>query len=146
MAQNKTQPTTESVAAFLDRQTDEQRWVDCQTLVAMMQSATQSEPVMWGKDIVGFGKQNYYYSSGRSGEWFVMGFSPRKQALTLYITANLESHTEQLDQLGTYKRGVGCLYVKRLEDIDTAVLQELFAQVAAEAPAPTSENGNGIEA
>ena len=101
--------------------------------------------MLWGKDIVGFGRQNYYYSSGRSGEWFVMGFSPRKQALTLYITANLESHTEQLDHLGTYKRGVGCLYIKRLEDIDIAVLQDLFARVAAEAPAPKGENGAGAD-
>lgn len=131
---DKTHATTASVGEFLDKQDDQQRWVDCQTLVAMMQSATQTEPIMWGKDIVGFGKQNYFYWNGRSEERYVMGFTPNARGLTIYVTSGIERYDDLLKQLGTHKRGVGCIYLNQLEDVDTNVLQEWFAQIAANAP------------
>lgn len=147
MAINKVHPTTESVSAFLDRQDDQQRWVDCQTLVAMMQSATQSEPVMWGREIVGFGRQNYFYWNGRSEERYVMGFTPNTRGLTIYITSGIERYEELLKTLGPYKRGVGCIYLNHLEEIDINVLQELFSQIAANAPQfEPAPSGDGADA
>ncbi len=131
MAKLKTTPNRASVRAFLDAITDETRRKDCRTLVRMMRQATKAKPKMWGPSIVGFGTYHYRYESGREGDWFLTGFSPRKQALTLYIMAGFSRYDALLDQLGTHKTGKACLYVKTLADVDLAVLQRLIDQSVA---------------
>jgi hypothetical protein len=125
VARLKTRETDASVAAFLAAIPDEARRADCHTLVEIMRRATGAEPRMWGSSIVGFGRHRYRYESGREGDWFVTGFSPRKQALTLYLMSGFERHAPLLDKLGTHKRGVGCLYIKRIADVDLKTLTRL---------------------
>jgi hypothetical protein len=134
MAENKTQPTTASVPEFLAAITDRQRRQDCQTLVTMMQELTGVPPVLWGTSIVGFGRVAYTYASGRRGEWFLLGFSPRKQDLSLYLMGCGGPDPALLARLGKHRRGVACLYLKRLAGIDLGVLRELCqASLAASA-------------
>jgi len=92
----------------------------------MMKEITGSEPVMWGDAIVGFGSYHYKYASGREGEWFLTGFSPRKQNLTIYVKGYLENYKEWLNNLGKHKHGKGCLYISRLEEIDLETLRALI--------------------
>jgi hypothetical protein len=92
----------------------------------MMEKLTGSKPKMWGESIVGFGDYRYKYASGREGDWFLAGFSPRKQNLTIYIMGYLEFYTELLEGLGKFKHGKGCLYIKKLDDIDLNVLESLI--------------------
>ena len=127
MAENKTKPTAKSVPDFLDSMDDPVRKKDCQTIAAMMEELTGSKPKMWGDSIVGFGDYRYKYASGREGDWFLVGFSPRKQNLTLYIMGYLEFYTDILKGLGKFKHGKGCLYIKKLEDIDLDVLKTLIS-------------------
>ncbi|MGV8040188.1 MAG: DUF1801 domain-containing protein [Thermoanaerobaculaceae bacterium] len=131
MAEPKTRPTGEAVTAFLGRVSDEGRRKDCFTLVELMRNATRAEPEMWGSSIVGFGRYRYRYASGREGEWMVMGFSPRKQDLTLYVLPGLDRFAPLLSRLGRHTTGKSCLYVKRLADLDLAVLRELLAEATA---------------
>jgi len=126
MAENKTKPNSLSVEAFLDKIEDPVKKADSKTLAALMEELTGSKPKMWGESIVGFGDYRYKYASGREGDWFVAGFSPRKQNLTIYIMGYLEFYTDILDNLGKHKHGKGCLYIKRLEDIDKEVLRTLI--------------------
>ena len=126
MAEAKTQPTGESVAAFLDRVPDEERRADCHTLVKLMRAATGEDPVMWGTSIVGFGRYRYTYASGREGEWPIVGFAPRKNDLTLYIMPGFEPFAALMEKLGRHKTGKSCLYVKRLADVDGKVLAQLL--------------------
>jgi hypothetical protein len=93
-----------------------------------MKEVTSTEPGMWGNSIVGFGSYHYKYESGREGEWFLTGFSPRKQNLTLYIMSGFTRYNELLKKLGKYKTGKSCLYIKKLEDIDIRILKELVTQ------------------
>ena len=125
MADLKTKPTAASVAAFLKALPDENRRRDCRVVAKMMQEVTGSRPRMWGPGIVGFGSYHYRYASGREGDWFLAGFSPRKQDLTLYIMSGFAKHDELLSRLGKYKTGKSCLYLKRLEDVDPKVLRKL---------------------
>jgi hypothetical protein len=127
MAELKTKRTNARVTAFLDQVSDESRRKDCQTLVRMMKKATKAEPKMWGPSIVGFGDYRYKYASGRENDWFLVGFSPRKQDLTLYIMAGFDKYDALMSKLGKYKTGKSCLYIKRLDDIDPAVLQHLIS-------------------
>jgi hypothetical protein len=127
MAELKTKLTDESVAAFLAKVEDPSRRADCEAVLAMMQQATACEPRMWGASIVGFGKYKYTYATGRSGEWMITGFSPRKNDLTLYIMPGFTRYDALMARLGKHKTGKSCLYLKRLADVDTAVLQELIA-------------------
>ena len=129
MAELKTRPTPASVTDFLDAIPDEARRTDCYALAEMMGEA--GEPRMWGESIVGFGSYDYRYASGRTGTWFRAGFSPRKRALTVYLMVDLESQKEALAALGRHKRGKGCLYIKRLADIDTQVLEDLIRSSCA---------------
>lgn len=127
MAELKTKKNEQSVEAFLDSIADEHTRKDCYTILNMMQEAAKSPPKMWGSAIVGFG--DYHYKSersGREGDWFLAGFSPRKQNLSLYIMAGFGECEELLSQLGKYKTGVGCLYIKRLADVDLNVLKEII--------------------
>lgn len=139
MAENKTRPTDADVMVFLDGIADEQRRRDCLTVVELMRGATGAEPRMWGANIVGFGDQRYRYASGREGDWFLVGFSPRKQNLTLYLTYGFEQHADLLARLGKHSVGKACLYVKRLSDLDLAALRELIARSAAQAAGGPAE-------
>jgi hypothetical protein len=125
MAELKTRKTNASVDAFLETVDDERRRRDCRTVLAMMKEATGEEPKMWGASIVGFGTWRYNGASGTS-EWFLTGFSPRKRDLTLYIMPGVERYPELLGKLGKYTTGKSCLYLKKLADIDPAVLGELI--------------------
>ncbi|MEX2317727.1 MAG: DUF1801 domain-containing protein [Pirellulales bacterium] len=126
MAELKTKPTRASVAAFIKSQDDEQTRRDCKELVTLMKQVTGQPPKMWGTSIVGFGNCHLKYASGRELDWFYVGFSPRKQSLSLYLTCDLSKQARQLKKLGKYKSGKGCLYVKMLDDVDRAVLRELI--------------------
>jgi len=128
MAELKTRRTRASASAFVSAIGDEDVRRDCRTLVRMMKKATKAPPRMWGGSIVGFGSYHYRYASGREGDWFLTGFSPRKRELTLYIMAGFERHPELLRRLGKYKTGKSCLYVKRLADVDLRVLRELVEE------------------
>lgn len=133
MAENKTQATRESVTKFLDGIADQANRQDSFVLYGMMQRATKNQPRMWGESIVGFGEYHYVGKSGREGDWFLAGFSPRKQALTLYMLGGWEQHGELLAKLGKHSLGKGCLYIKRLADVDTAILNKLIVQATKRA-------------
>ncbi|MDH3223744.1 MAG: DUF1801 domain-containing protein [Gemmatimonadota bacterium] len=127
MSSPKTQPNDADVGAFVEAIEHEGRREDARALVAMMRDITGEEPVMWGDSIVGFGRYEYRYASGREGEWFVTGFSPRKQAMTLYIMSGFKKHDGLLEKLGKHSTGRSCLYVKKLAEVDLDVLKELVA-------------------
>ncbi len=128
MPENKTQKTAASVTDFLDNIPDQKKRQDCFTVLALMSEITGLEPKMWGASIVGFGDVHYKYASGREGDWFKVGFSPRKQNLTLYIMDGFPKYQELLGKLGKHKTGVSCLYINKLADIDLAVLREMISQ------------------
>ena len=127
MGEPKTKPTGKSVDAFLDAIEDERKRADARTVAEIMRDATGDEPRMWGPSIVGFGSYHYKYASGREGDWFKAGFSPRKQALTLYMMAGTSKDQDLYARLGKYTTGRSCLYLKRLSDVDLDVLRELIA-------------------
>jgi hypothetical protein len=128
MAKLKTAPTKASVSAFLKGVDDDGRRQDCEALLRMMKRITRADPVMWGPSIVGFGTYHYKYASGREGDWFLTGFSPRKQALTIYVMAGFKRYPALMKQLGRHATGSSCLYVKRLDELDLDVLQELIRE------------------
>lgn len=130
-AEMKTKKTEASVEDFLNSIADEQRRADCFAVVEMMKKATKAEPKMWGASIVGFGHYHYKYASGRENDWFQIGFSPRKNDLTLYFCDGVERHKELLAQLGKCKHSVSCLYVKRLADLDMKVLKQMMQNSVA---------------
>jgi hypothetical protein len=132
MAELKTKQTTESVEKFLNNLADDQRRKDCFRLLEIMKAATKAEPAMWGTSIVGFGRYQYAYKSGRALEWFLTGFSPRKQDLTLYIMPGLERYPSLMKKLGKHKTGKSCLYIKKLEDVDLPTLKQLIKQSLAD--------------
>jgi hypothetical protein len=128
MTELKTKQNDASVKAFLNSIADEKKREDCFTLLDMMKQVTGVDPKMWGDSIVGFGNYHYKYESGREGDWFLAGFAPRKQNLTLYIMSGFDHYNDLLTKLGKYKTGKSCLYIKKLEDIDLATLKELVKQ------------------
>jgi hypothetical protein len=125
MAELKTRPNDQSVEAFINSIDDVNRRQDCWKILEIMQEASGETACMWGDNIVGLGSYHYKYASGRDGNWFLTGFSPRKKDLTLYIMAGFEQYSELLDGLGKHKTGKSCLYIKRVDDIDLGVLKEL---------------------
>ena len=127
MAEAKTQPTKVPFKRFLET-VDDARRDDCRRLADMMQAATGAPPVIWGDSLVGFGQYRYVYASGRTGDWPVVGFSPRKNDLTLYLTAGFEGSDAILARLGKHKTSKACLYIKRLSDVDQDALQDLIAK------------------
>lgn len=135
MYQLKTTETSVPVREFLDAVADEAKRRDSWKLVEMMARATGAEPRMWGPSIVGFGRYHYRYDSGHEGEMCVLGFSPRKAAFSIYLSCQIDRHARLLARLGKHKTGKGCLYVKRLADIDLEVLEALLAEGVAEARA-----------
>jgi hypothetical protein len=124
----KTTPNDRSVKAFLDSIDDEKKRQDSYRILELMKQVTGEEAQMWGDSIVGFGSYHYKYASGREGDWFLTGFSPRKQAITLYIMAGFDQYDALMNQMGKYKTGKACLYIKKLEDINTQTLRELVKQ------------------
>ena len=135
MAELKTKENNASVAAFLAAIPDAQRREDALKVAAMMKAVTKTKPKMWGAAIVGYGSQHYKYASGREGDWPRIAFSPRKDALTLYITSSFGQYSELMARLGKYKTGKSCLYIKRLTDVDATVLKQLLTR-ALKAPLP----------
>ena len=125
MADLKTRPTNQSVKSFIDAIPDVQTRKDCRALQKIMKDATGARPRMWGPSIVGYGTYHYKYASGREGDSFLAGFSPRKQNLTLYIMSGFSTFDSTLRKLGKHSTGKSCLYVKRLDDIDLGILTEL---------------------
>jgi hypothetical protein len=132
MAELKTKQTTASVEKFLNNIADDQRRKDCFQLLEIMKAATKAEPAMWGPSIVGFGRYQYAYKSGRELEWFLTGFSPRKQDLTLYIMGGVERYDTLLKKLGKHKTGKSCLYIKKLDDVDVLTLKQLVKRSLAD--------------
>ncbi len=122
MAELKTRATTASVAKFLAAITDEGRRKDGRKIAVMMEKITRAKPKMWGPSIVGFGEYKYTYADGRELDWPMVGFSPRKQAISIYLMGGLQHQAKWLKKLGKHKTGKGCLYVNRLADIDFEVL------------------------
>ena len=128
MAELKTKPNKLSVEKFLNSIKDEKKKADSFKVLELMKKITKEEPVMWGPSIVGFGKYHYKYASGREGEFFVTGFSPRKQNLTLYIMSGFKKYDGLMKKLGKYKTGSSCLYINKLEDVDLKVLKSLITE------------------
>lgn len=128
MATLKTLKNDASVMAFLNGVENKQRKKDAFTLLELMQKVTNSKPSMWGTAIVGFGDYHYKYASGREGDWFITGFSPRKQSMSLYIMSGFDKYEEILGRLGKHKTSKACLYINKLEDVDMNVLQELIVR------------------
>lgn len=126
MAENKTQATKASVTEFIKAIDDPVRRADVRKVAAMMRKATGKRAKMWGSSIVGYGTYRYKYASGREGEFMMAGYSPRKQALSVYIMAGFSKYGSLMARLGKYKTGKSCLYIKRLSDIDEQVLQRLI--------------------
>lgn len=138
MAELKTKQNNQSVTRFLNSLPDKQKRQDCLALIKLMQQATKAEPKMWGSSIIGFGSYHYKYASGHEGDTCLIGFSPRKQNLTLYLLGGLEQHAELLEKLGKHKTGKGCLYINRLEDIHLPTLKKLIQHSVKHGPAHES--------
>jgi hypothetical protein len=127
MAEAKTKLTTLNVDAFLKRTTEGDRLKDCKMVVRIMKQAAGAPPKMWGTSIVGFGNYTYKYASGRTGDWPIVAFSPRKQDLTLYLGTRAAAFHTLLGQLGKHKMSGSCLHIKRLSDVDLPVLAQLVS-------------------
>jgi len=128
MAELKTRPNNQNVDDFLKKVSDPAKRKNCHRVLDIMKQITQQEPKMWGDSMVGFGNYHYQYTSGREGNWFLTGFSPRKQSLTIYIMSGFDQFEHLMSQLGKYKNSKSCLYVKKLDDIDLGILKELIAE------------------
>ena len=128
---NKTTETDASVEEFINAVDNEQKRKDSWDLLALMEGITGSKAKMWGSSLVGFGQYHYKYESGREGDFFITGFSPRKTALTVYVMPGFDGYKEQLARLGPYKTGKSCLYLKNLEVVDRKVLEEIVSDSVA---------------
>jgi hypothetical protein len=121
----KTRPTKVTAAAFVKGVSDERRKRECNTLIKMMREVSGAKPVMWGSSVVGFGTYHYKYASGREGDWPRIGFSPRKQTMTIYCMPGHGTNQDLLSKLGPHKTAVSCLYIRRLDDVDLGVLRKI---------------------
>ena len=127
MSDLKTKPTDRNVVEFLNKVENPTKREDSFKILDLMREVTQEEPIMWGDSIIGFGEYHYKYKSGREGDWFMVGFSPRKQSLTIYIMSGFDNYEEKLRKLGKYRTGKSCLYIKKLEDVNISILKEIIA-------------------
>ena len=127
MAKNKTFETSKSVTSFIKALKDETKRSDSLKIIELMTDQTGFEPKMWGPSIIGFGSYHYKYESGREGDMPLIGFSPRSTAIVLYLSGNIEKREEMLQALGKHKTGKGCVYIKRVEDINIAVLKKMIS-------------------
>lgn len=132
MSGNKTQATDASVAGFIAAVEGEERRRDCGMLAALMERATGEPAVMWGEAIVGFGRYHYRYASGREGDWALVGFSPRKGDISIYLDCASPASPALLARLGRHRMGKACLYIRRLADVDPVVLEQLVVASIAE--------------
>ena len=128
MADVKTTRNDQSVEAFLNTIAEARKRQDCFTVLELMKQVTGMEPAMWGSSIVGFGSYHTKYASGREGDWPLIGFSPRKQNITLYLMSGLDRYGAVLQRLGKFTTGGACLYIKKIEDVDLAALKEIIEQ------------------
>lgn len=128
MAELKTKKNELSVEAFVKKVTEGQKQKDTFAIIEMMEKATKSKAKMWGTAIIGFGDRVLKYDNGRELDWFVMGFSPRKQNIALYIFGAVENQKDLLKKLGKHKTGKGCLYINKLDEVDIKVLKEIIAK------------------
>jgi hypothetical protein len=126
VAENKTKATGASVTAFINSIDDKQKRADARKVAAMMRKATGKRAKLWGPSIVGYGTYHYKYASGREGDFLMTGFSPRKQALTVYVIPGFEHFETLMNKLGKYKTGKSCLYIKWLSDVDEKILEQLI--------------------
>lgn len=140
MSENLTRPEQTDVGAFLDGVAPKRR-DDARVLCALLAEITGQPPVIWGTSMIGFGSYHYRYASGREGDTFITGFSPRKQNLTLYIMDGFERHAERLAQLGPHSLGKSCLYIKSLRDVDLGVLRAIVAESIAHVGQPADAAG-----
>lgn len=131
MADIKTKQTDASVAAFVKKVPDAQKRADCAAVIELMRAATKTEPKMWGSSIIGFGSYHYKYDSGREGDMPLIGLSPRKQNLVLYIVPGFAEYRKELKKLGSHSTGKSCLYIKRLADIDVPTLKTIVTKSIA---------------
>lgn len=127
MAKNKTTETTNSVIDFINAVKDETKRNDSFRLLELIRKQTQLDPKMWGLSIIGFGSYHYIYDSGREGDSPLVGFSPRASALTLYLSGHFEKRDELLEKLGKHKTDKGCVYIKKLDDINIEALEKMIA-------------------
>ncbi len=128
MAELKTKPTSASVTAYVNAIDDPAKRRDVKKVAAMMRRATGKRPKMWGPSMVGYGVYEYRYPTGNSGEWMLTGYAPRKQALTVYIMTGFTPFESLMKKLGKYKTGKSCLYIKKLDDVDEKVLEDLITR------------------
>ena len=128
MTELKTKVNKVNVDKFLKSVKDEQKREDCYKVLEIMKKTTKAEPKMWGTSIIGFGTYHYKYASGREGDWMLVGFSPRKQNLTLYIMSGFDEYDSLMKKLGKHSTGKSCLYIKKLEDVNMKVLKELITK------------------
>ena len=133
LAENKTQKTGASVEDFIESVENKRRREDGFALLEIMKDVTGEDAEMWGPSIIGFGDYHYKYESGREGDFFLTGFSPRKQSLSLYIMAGFEEYDSLLDALGKHRKGASCLYINKLADVDMEVLRELIEKSVEQA-------------
>jgi hypothetical protein len=128
MTELKTKPNDSSVADFLNSVENEKKRADSFAIMNLMREVTGVDPTMWGDSIIGFGTYHYKYASGRQVDWFLTGFSPRKQSLTLYIMSGFSEYDQLLGKLGKYKTGKSCLYLNKLEDVNLDILRRLVKE------------------
>ncbi len=140
MAELKTKENNASAKQFLNTVEDETKRKDSFAIAEMMKKATNEEAKMWGTSIVGFGNYHYKYSSGHEGDMCIVGFSPRKQNISLYLCGALDKMKGLLEKLGNHKTGVGCLYIKRLSDIDQKILEQIIKESIAGIKSRLPEN------
>jgi hypothetical protein len=141
MADNKTKPTKGSVDTFLNKIKDQQVRDDCFAILEIMQKVSKYEPVMWGSAIIGFGMYHYVYESGREGDSILIGFSPRKQNITIYLMGGLSKVEDELSKLGKHKTGGGCLYIKSLNDVNVTILKKIITKAFKEAKLKKANTG-----
>ena len=144
MAANKTKPTKLSVAAFIDALGDPVRRTDAKTLTKLVQNAAGEKPQMWGPSIIGFGSCHYKYESGREGDMPVIAFSPRKAATVLYGVTGFDEANALLEKFGKHSTGKGCLYLKKLADVDQHILETLIVKSLAAKRASANVRGQYV--
>ena len=130
-AELKNKKTRKSVVKFIHDRATGKRREDALTILEMMKSVTKAEPAMWGESIIGFGEHHYVYASGREIDWFLVGFSVRKDRITLYLTCDLDQFTDELEKLGPYSRGAGCLYLKKLDGVHLPTLRKMIRKAVS---------------
>ena len=126
MADLKTKPNDGDVHAFIEALENDRKRDDSKILLKLIGEITGEQPKMWGDSIVGYGNYHYVYETGREGDWFLAGFSPRKQSITIYMMGGFDGQDEMLEKLGKHKKSVGCLYIKKLADVDMSTLEKMI--------------------